>query len=167
MKYFSSLRFLVIACCVALMCSCATTEDPREGGLFGYNPEAYEKRKAEREAKLKELEAEKAAAKQTTDDLENEKARKTQQNVELEEKSKRLDQEIGKLDDLIANMRVRTEDQRKRLWGINVKLDAVKKELAEVKAASTMSSELKEKEIERLQQKLDQLLAEAEELSKL
>lgn len=167
MRKLCSIRLTVFACCFCLLYACATTENPREGGLFGYNPQAYEKRKAEREAKLNALEEEKTTAKQKTVELESEKDLKTKEHSELEQQTKSLDKDIDRLEDLIASLKVNTEKERKRLWGINVKLDAVKKELAQVKSDPAIPTELKEKEVERLKKKIDDLLAEAEELSKL
>ena len=51
-----SVRFVlcIVGCCV-LLPACAGgggSSDPRQGGLFGYNPKAYERRIQEREARL-------------------------------------------------------------------------------------------------------------------
>ena len=62
------MRMLVLLCiwgCYALLSGCATsggTTDPRQGGLFSYNPKAYERRIQEREARLSASSEEAGAA---------------------------------------------------------------------------------------------------------
>ena len=50
------MRLLLCLCvCGALLSACAAdsgTTDPRKGGLFSYNPKAYERRAQEREERL-------------------------------------------------------------------------------------------------------------------
>lgn len=53
-----------------LLNGCAgKTTDPRQGGLFSYNPDAYEKRLADREQKLSGIESDTAAQKRKSAQL--------------------------------------------------------------------------------------------------
>lgn len=53
-----------------LLSGCAgTTADPRQGGLFSYNPDAYEKRLAEREKHLATIESDTAKQKRKSANL--------------------------------------------------------------------------------------------------
>jgi len=52
------------------------TTDPRKGGLFSYNPNAYEQRLAEREQHLSAIENDTAAQKRKSNRLKNELASK-------------------------------------------------------------------------------------------
>ncbi|MCL1985005.1 MAG: hypothetical protein FWG59_00960, partial [Betaproteobacteria bacterium] len=59
-------KVVLSLCALALLTGCAgTTTDPSQGGLFSYQPQAYEQRKLEREARLKELEQERIAQEQS------------------------------------------------------------------------------------------------------
>jgi hypothetical protein len=60
-------------CAVLLLSGCAgTTTDPRKGGLFSYNPDAYEQRLAEREKRLEAIERDTAAQKRKSHVLKKE-----------------------------------------------------------------------------------------------
>lgn len=160
-------KLLLLACTILLLGSCATTDDPREGGLFSYDPEAYEKRLVERRERLTKLEEKQEAEKQKSTELDEQKVRTADSLEDLAEKSKDLDKEIDKLEELIKNSKVRSEEKKQELWKINVELQAVKKKLARLKSESSSDVAAKEKDIERLKMRIDELLKEAEELGNL
>jgi len=51
------------------------TTDPRQGGLFSYDPDAYEQRIAERKARLEALESDTAVQEKRNKELKREKSR--------------------------------------------------------------------------------------------
>jgi len=56
--------YLMTGVTLLLLNGCAGgTTDPRKGGLFSYDPDAYEKRIADRERKLSGIESDTAAQK--------------------------------------------------------------------------------------------------------
>lgn len=57
-------RYIVSVLAVLIFSGCAgTTTDPRQGGLFSYDPNAYEQRLADRESHLSNIEQDTAAQK--------------------------------------------------------------------------------------------------------
>ena len=60
---------------------CNMTDDPRQGGLFSYSPDKYERRLQDREARLASIEAEQAAAKKHAT-ASNKKTKKKMSNAE-------------------------------------------------------------------------------------
>jgi len=63
-------RYMVGALAALLLSGCAgTTTDPRRGGLFSYNPQAYEQRLADRERQLSDIERDTAAQKRQSERL--------------------------------------------------------------------------------------------------
>lgn len=57
--------YLISGVAILLLNGCAgSTTDPRQGGLFSYNPDAYEKRLSDRERHLSSVENDTATQKQ-------------------------------------------------------------------------------------------------------
>ncbi len=57
-------RYIISILAILILGGCAgTTTDPRQGGLFSYNPNAYEQRLADRERHLSDIEQDTAAQK--------------------------------------------------------------------------------------------------------
>lgn len=56
---------------ILLLSGCATTTDPRKGGLFSYNPDAYEKRLSDRKGQLNAVEKDTSIQKQKSKDLQH------------------------------------------------------------------------------------------------
>ena len=57
--------YLITGVAIVLLNGCASgTTDPRKGGLFSYDPNAYEQRLADRERNLSSIEGDTAAQKQ-------------------------------------------------------------------------------------------------------
>lgn len=52
-----------------LLSGCATTTDPRQGGLFSYNPSAYEQRLSDKEQNLAGIESDTSKEKHKTKQL--------------------------------------------------------------------------------------------------
>ena len=63
-------RYIVGTLAILILSGCAgTTTDPRRGGLFSYNPKAYEQRLADRERELSAIEQDTAAQKRKSAQL--------------------------------------------------------------------------------------------------
>jgi len=160
---------ILMAGSVLILSGCATsqtTTDPRKGGLFSYNPEAYKERIDERKARQSELEMQKAEEEQKSKDLEEQVALKRSERDALAKKIAALDSDIDKIEKQIANARTDTDAQKHAQWKINTKLKVLKKKLAAAKS-SKVDTKAKEREVERLKKEIDRLLEEAEALSKL
>ena len=69
----------ISAICGALLlsgCLGANTGDPRQGGLFGYNPKAYDQRIQDRESRYQEVKDENSWLQEESASLEKQKAQK-------------------------------------------------------------------------------------------
>lgn len=70
-----NVHLLLAGIAFALFNGCAGgTTDPRKGGLFSYNPDAYEKRLSDRRSQLGSIESDTSAQKRKTADLQSELA---------------------------------------------------------------------------------------------
>lgn len=64
--------YILVVFVILLLSGCAgSTTDPRQGGLFSYNPDAYEKRLDDREAHLSAIERDTAKQKRKNTRLKN------------------------------------------------------------------------------------------------
>ena len=81
---------------------CQTTDNPREGGLFSYDPQAYDRRLEERRQRLDQAKQEQAAEQQRTSQLEAEAADKRAQRDALAADLAALDSDIARLETRIA-----------------------------------------------------------------
>jgi len=62
--------YFIASIALILLNGCAgSTTDPRKGGLFSYNPDAYEKRLSDREHQLSDIESDTAAEKRKSAQL--------------------------------------------------------------------------------------------------
>lgn len=68
-------RYLLAVFAILLLNGCVgSTTDPRQGGLFSYNPDAYEKRLADKENQLAAVENDTATQKSKSTRLKEELA---------------------------------------------------------------------------------------------
>ncbi len=152
--------------CFTLGCQ-QTTTDPRKGGLFGYNPDAYEKRLQERRSTKDELERQQTAEEQKTRQLQGEIALKESEKEALQKQIADLDDEIARIEIKMATAKLDTEEQKRAQWKISTKLQSLKGQLTTAKSPSNPATTAKKKEVERLKKEIDRLLEEAEALSTL
>ena len=92
------LLLCIVGCCI-LLTGCAAdggTADPRTGGLFSYNPKAYERRIQEREARLNASSEEAGAARDEQTRLEATVAAQERRKAEAREKTDAMSEELAK-----------------------------------------------------------------------
>jgi hypothetical protein len=157
---------LIFSACLFLF-SCATTTDPSKGGLFSYNPEAYKKRQAEMKNKLEQTEMENKTIQRETEQNEATKLQKKEQRDLLTLKVAEIDNRVIQLDNLINQKRKLSQKQEQVLWRLNIRLESLKKDLANSKGNDSEDIEAQERQVVKLNQRIDELLQEAEELSKM
>lgn len=141
---------------VLLLSGClGASTNPREGGLFGYSPEAYEQRQQEREAKLAAIENEQRREAGQTSELETQRTTKartvSQQQKELQAVEKNLSAATKKLNATKAanaGQEARLNELRNRATGL---------EKATVKASSGSDSAARAAELKRLKQEAARL----------
>ncbi|WP_035237106.1 hypothetical protein [Desulfobacter vibrioformis] len=147
--------------------ACASTEtDPRKGGLFSYNPTAYQQRIADREATLADTEEANAMARQEGAALDADKQHKQVAYQDLKARMASLYAQTSKLEDQLAKARAINTSQK-------AKLKRLQDEAASIKSATIQmnnsgeSLSTKAGKLAALQKKMDELLKEAEALSAL
>ena len=155
---------MVMAALCAVSMGCATCDDPRQGGLFGYNPDVYKQRIAEREARLQALKEANAAEKERTRALQQ--AVQSQQNQQeyYRHKVDALDQGIVQLEQTLQARRSQTAGQKEAYARVAASLEEVKAKRQEVEQ-SAPNTEAKQRQIDELNAQIDRLLLEAEALS--
>ncbi|MDD2465148.1 MAG: hypothetical protein PHI97_14210 [Desulfobulbus sp.] len=151
---------------IFLLGGCAgQTTDPHQGGLFSYNPQAYEHRLQDRRENLSQVEQDNRNAEAESTTLESERASRQKEKAALQRQVRKLSSSITKLEKDIKLQRTKSSVQQKeqqRILG----------ELARLKTASRNTDNIedpeeKRLELKRLQQRRDQLEKEAASLMRL
>lgn len=159
-RTITAIAFLVVA---AALAGCAgKTTDPRQGGLFSYNPKAYEERLAERKQNLSRIEQATEEEKAKSSQLEMEKSAREQEKADLEAEFQKLATSTAALEKDIRNTRAGTAARKKEQGRILGEIEALK-------AASKLADEMEDPEeqqleLERLQKRRDALEKEAAKL---
>ncbi len=155
--------FLILIIFSIFVSGCATTTDPRNGGLFSYNPKAYEDRLADREDKISALGNEQNQEEQKSVQLEEDVNQKRIERSSIANKLADLDNDILKIEKKIRNATGKTDEEKRKLWQVDVKIKSLKKELSNLKSSDYHGTiEAKKKEYERLKQRLEIVTREAE-----
>ncbi len=157
---------LLVITGLLLAVGCANqTTDPRKGGLFSYNPEAYEQRLADRKAEKERLEADtkRLQEEQTTLQAQTEGARA--ERDALLQKVADLDKDLNRVERRIARVRAKTKAQKHQLWKAQIKLKDTKRRIKGLKNCQATAKD--KAEYDRLRKRLDQLMEEAAALSEI
>ena len=147
-------------------CVSSTETDPRKGGLFGYNPDAYEKRIEERKATLASTEADNEQARQQSQTLEASKKQSQARHEALKTQLAALYSESGRLESQLKIAKTANVAQEQELKRLQDEVAALRANTIKTNN-SNASDAAKQAEIGRLQKRMDELLKEAEELSSL
>ncbi len=164
MKSFNSVLSAILAISLIFLFSgCANqTTDPHKGGLFSYNPQAYEKRLYDKQGNLTQVEQSNQAAKDESARLKNEQADLSQEKAALQKKIHKLSKDTAGLKNRIKAVKTKTaaatQDQLRLL-----------SEVATIQAAILVTDDVEDPEeqrleLERLKKKRNQLEQEAEDL---
>lgn len=160
--------FLLSILVLIAAAGCATTDDPRQGGLFGYNPAAYERRAAERQAKLDELQQQNQAEQQKTEELQQDLSQKQLERDAQAERLAEMDRQVVALENKLARNRPKTGVEKQQHSKITNELKTVREQVKDAKGADSFADEAaKRKEIDRLNAEIDRLLREADALSSM
>lgn len=146
---------------------CVSTEtDPRKGGLFSYNPQAYEKRIEQRKTSLSETEADTEQARQEGRQLEESKQEKQARQEALKDKLTVLYAQSGQLQKQLDQAKASNAGQEKELERLKTEVASLRSNTIKTNNSSASDS-AKQAQIARLQKRMDELLKEAEALSAL
>lgn len=147
-------------------CTASTETDPRKGGLFSYNPNAYERRLEERRDELAKTEEDTAKARKKTEHL---KSDKQARQAELESVSQQLSTlyaDSEKLQRTLNQAKAVNATQEKELSRLTIEVAGLRSQTIQVNN-SPKSDAAKLEKIAVLQKRLNELLADAEALSGL
>ncbi|MDR2124223.1 MAG: hypothetical protein LBP38_04475, partial [Desulfovibrio sp.] len=140
---------LVTVCLILLAAGCATTDDPGKGGLFSYSPDAYEKRRVAREARLAELHREQEAEKNQRSKLQAGAAGKREKHAALSGQLRALDGECSALRRQLSGYQARNAAQEAALRDLRQKQAALQDKVRTTDGSS-MTDEQKAAEAEKL-----------------
>jgi chromosome segregation ATPase len=160
--------FILAVVALGLLPACGgpKTTDPRAGGLYSYDPEAYEQRLAERRERLTHLEQQEAAEAERREELETEVAEKRAERDELAAEVAAVEADVERIQKAIYETEAQTEQHNKKLWQLNVNIKKVKQDIKLLKASAGREDiAAREQELARLKSRLDELLREAELLT--
>jgi septal ring factor EnvC (AmiA/AmiB activator) len=154
---------------VVFLCQgCSPVANPRDGGLFGYSPDLYKQRVDERQQTLKNLnkktEVNQKRSKILDDELTTQQAEIDRLQVALGS----LDSELIELQKRIVEKHYSNDKAQEKQTEINLRI----KEIMRVSQQTGQQIENgmltdKESEVQRLKEKLNHLVAEAELLGQL
>lgn len=148
---------------ITLCSGCANqTTDPHKGGLFSYNPQAYEKRLYDKQADLSKVEQSNLSAKDEAAKLKADQAALAKEKAALQKKIDQLSRDTTRLRNKILAAVAATgpkKKEQKRLLS----------EIATIQSAIQVSDDVEDPEeqrleLERLKRKRNQLEREAEDL---
>ena len=96
-----SFFYLPLGVAVFAVVGCNMTDDPRQGGLFSYSSDKYERRIQDREARLASIEAEQAAEERENSRLSRDLATRQKEvaklKANLNAEQKKIDQQLNLL----------------------------------------------------------------------
>ncbi|MCP4119153.1 MAG: hypothetical protein GY737_27860 [Desulfobacteraceae bacterium] len=147
-------------------CTASTETDPRKGGLFSYNPKAYEQRLEERRGELAETEADTAKTQEETERHKADKQARQAEHESVRQQLSALYADSGKLQRKLDQAKAANAKQEKELARLKTKVAGLRSQTIQVNNFPK-SDAAKQKKIEALQKRMNELLAEAEALSGL
>jgi len=149
-----------------VLSSCANqTTDPHQGGLFSYNPAAYESRIQSRQKRLAQQKQENQSMQTQNASLEDEKSSVERERVDLKKQIASLSQSIASLEKKLRKAELETIKNKNQKKAILKKLQILQ---SSVKASDFIKSpKEKRAELKRLKKKQDALEKEAAALMRL
>jgi chromosome segregation ATPase len=159
-------KALLLFCVAVLQFGCAgQTSDPRQGGLFSYNPEAYEQRAQERKERLAAIEQGNQSLRSESSKLETEKTTSLKNKESAGRELQAISASVSSMDKNIRSVQAKTAAQKNEQQRILAELNTIKS--ATKRTDNIDDPEEKRLEIERLKKRRDDLEKEAANLMKL
>lgn len=165
------MKFMGLICCALLFyafsgCTASTETDPRKGGLFSYNPKAYEQRLEERRGELTGIEADTAKVQEETERLKADKQSRQTEHDSVKKQLSTMYTDLGKLQRELCQAKTKNTKQEKDLARFKTEIASLRSQAIQVNN-SPKSDAAKQKKIAELQKRMNELLEEAEALSGL
>lgn len=140
---------------------CNMTDDPRQGGLFSYSPDKYERRLQDREDRLASIEAEQAAEERQSSSLSRDL---TVRQKEVAKLKASLNAEQKKIDSQLNRIK-KDKSKAAQAAELSRKNAAIRQDAARIDTIDDNAA--KKKEIQALRKRLEELKMEADALSRL
>lgn len=168
MNKFSFLISILLAFLLAGCAGGTKTTDPRKGGLFSYNPDAYNKRLEDRRRERGQIEQDTVRQKQKTSYLQKNLASEKQQLAVLNRNLTYLDNSLNTIQQRI-NRSPSTAQTNARKLQIASKIKKNKKDIWRMQRniGGDMGYAAKQREYNRLKKERDLLVKEAELLERM
>ena len=158
------LKRMAIGLVVLLAVGCATTDDPRQGGLFSYNPAAYDARLEQRRQNLTALQQNQQQEEEQTQQLESDvQTRQAMLESErthlraLDDDLARLQQNINRYQQNINQYQARTNAQQAEKQRLGREFKRLQGKLAALKKNEQLAEAEKHKEIESIKREMNEL----------
>ncbi|MDH3601418.1 MAG: hypothetical protein OEU26_17540 [Candidatus Tectomicrobia bacterium] len=162
----------LIFCLAALfIAGCATTDDPRQGGLFSYNRDAYEARLQSRRDTLSELERNKQQLGTQSGELTHKKSTKLETRDQQSARVRALDKDLAKLrrhiDQLqkdVTKYQATTAAKQREKQRVVKDIQRVQTQMAKLEDSELPPQSSYSEEYAKLQREVDTLLEIAAQL---
>lgn len=128
--------YIMIGSVGFVLCGCATSDDPRQGGLFGYwatGEAGYEKRLEEKRESLETMQEQTRIADDRTASLEAERDQRAAQVQEATALLTSLDEELSALEQTTASLQLDTELQHEQRAELQQEMDNVQDQLKTIR----------------------------------
>ncbi len=160
------MKYALIGTAGILFSGCAgLSTNPAEGGLFSYNPKAYEARQQERSNQVQQLQAERLQYEKDAVKLQKERDRQSAAVSRQEKQLKAVKSELAALSSSITALKKGTDEQRSRALVLEKEHHRLQRSLADADKETDVQA--RREKIRRLQSELKTLEQEAEVLSNL
>jgi chromosome segregation ATPase len=150
-------KWISLGSFILLIVGCATTDDPREGGLFHYDPEAYEKRLEQRRRNLETLQQNQQHEKKKSQDLESDVQTKQALMESERERIRLLDNDLTQLEENINKYQAKTNSQRAEKQRLGREIKWLQRQIIALRHDNQLAQAAKEKKIENIKRDKDEL----------
>ncbi len=157
----------VLLCLSMVMAvGCATTDDPRQGGLFSYSPTAYERRLEQRRQNLTALQQNQREEEERSQQLES--GIQTRQALldQERERIRLLDAELARLQQHINQRQTQTAAQKAEKQRLRQELKRLQAQVSALGHESPLAQAEKESKIDSIKREIDELSKLASQLAR-
>ena len=159
-------KVMIAGGCALLLSGCfGMTTDPSQGGLFAYNPEAYQARQQQQTATLNAMQSYRQQTEVENQQLAQQKNALAAEVQQQEKQLRALKSDMKSLQNSIAEMKKGNEAQRQHAAALEKRQKGLQAELTA--ASGIANTAQRAKLIQELQKELKALEQEAEDLSSL
>jgi chromosome segregation ATPase len=142
---------------ILLAVGCATTDDPRQGGLFGYNPTAYEARLEQRRQNLTALQQNQQQEEEQTRQLESDVQTREAMLESERARLREIDDELARAQRNIDQYQARTNAQQTEKQRLTREFKRLQGKVVALKNNQQLAEAEKKKEIESIKREMNEL----------